>query len=111
MVHLPKQKVLALPRPLEFCDVAGDFRGADDLAFCIFDRRNGEGDINEAPVLALSNRLVVLNPFTATDTVENHRFFVRPVSWKKYRHRPADGLLGRVAKEPSCAVVPTGDDA
>src|ERR1700728_4080969 len=57
MVHLPKQKLLALSRPLKLCDVARDFRGADDLAFFIFDRRHSKGNVNEAPVLALTNRL------------------------------------------------------
>ena len=77
MVHLPKQKLLSLPRPLEFCDVAGDFRGADDLAFFIFDRRNSEGNINKASVLALSNRLVMINPLTATDTIRGLRVLRR----------------------------------
>ena len=63
-------------RPFGFRDVAGDFRGADDFAFFVFDRRNSEGNIDEASVLALSNRLVMINPLTPTDTFEDHRFFV-----------------------------------
>jgi hypothetical protein len=82
------------------CDVAGDFRGADDLAFFIFDRRNSDGNINEASVLALSYRLVMINPFTAPDTFEDHGFFVVPIGRNNYGHRPADGFLGRVAKKP-----------
>jgi hypothetical protein len=35
MVHLPEQKLLSLARAFELCDVPGDFRGANDLAFFI----------------------------------------------------------------------------
>jgi hypothetical protein len=62
-------------------------------------------------VLALSNRLVVIIPLTATATFEDHGFFVVPIGRNKYRHRPANGFLGRIAKEPLSTLVPTGDDA
>ena len=48
-------------RPLGCGNVTGDLRGGDDFAFFVFDRRNGEGNIYEASVLALSNRLVVMD--------------------------------------------------
>ena len=111
MVHLPKQKLLSLPRALELCDVPGDFRGADDLACFIFDRRNSDGNINKASVLALPYCLVVVNPLTATDTFEDHGFFVVPIGRNNHGHGPADGFLSRVAKEPMGPAVPTGDHA
>src|ERR1700733_4055656 len=84
MVHLPKQKLLSLPRALELGDVAGDFRGTDDLAFFILDRRNSEGNIKETSILALTYGLVMINPLTATDTFEDHRFFVVSIGWNNY---------------------------
>ena len=75
-------------------------RGADDLAFFIFDRRNSDGNINKASVLALSYRLVMVNPLIATDTFEDHGFFVVPIGRNNHGHGPADGFLSRVAKEP-----------
>ena len=81
------------------------------FACFVSDRRNSEGNINKAPVLALSNRLVVLNPLTATDAREDHRFFVVPIGRDKHSHRPADGFLGRVAEEPQGPAVPTHNEA
>src|ERR1700722_760394 len=111
MVHLPKQKILSLPRTPELCDVAGDFRGADNLAFFIFDRRNCDGNINKASVLVLSYRLVMVNPLTPADTFEDHGFFVVPVGRYNHGHGPADGFVGRVAKKTLGPAVPTGDHA
>ena len=111
MVHLPKQKLSSLARALQLCDVAGDFRGADDLAFFIFDRRNSEGNIKETSILALTYRLVMFNPLTATDTFKDYGFFVVPIGRNNEGHRPADGFIGRVAKKTLGPVVPTGDHA
>ena len=57
VVHFPKQELLLRLSPFAFGDIAGDFRGADDFASIVFDRRNRKGNIDKAPVLALSNRL------------------------------------------------------
>ena len=53
----------------------------------------------------------MFNPLTPTDALEDHRFFVVSIGRNKYGHRPADGFLGRVAKEPLGRAVPTDDDA
>ena len=111
MVHFPKEKLLPLMRPLGCGDVTGDFRGGDDLAFFVFDRRNGEGNIDEAPVLALSNRLVVMDSFAAADPFEDKGFFVLSIHWDKNRHRPSHGLLRRIAKEELRAMVPSHNSA
>ena len=52
-------------------NVAGDFRRADDFAFRILDRRNGQRNIDPASVLAHTNGFIVLDALTASDTFEN----------------------------------------
>ena len=52
----------------------------------------------------------MVNPVTATDTFEDHGFFVEPIGRNNHGHRPADSLLGRVAKKPLRRAVPTDDD-
>jgi hypothetical protein len=102
---------LPLLRPLRFGDVTGDFRGGDDFSSLVLDRRNGEGNIDEAPVLALSNRLVVIDFFASADPFENKGFFVLSIHWNKDRHRPSHGLLRRITKEELRATVPSHNDA
>jgi hypothetical protein len=51
----------------------------------------------------------VINPVTATDTSEDHGFFIEPIGRNNHGHRLADSLLGGVAKKPLRRAVPTGD--
>ena len=111
VVHFPKQELLPLLRPLAFRDIAGNFRGGDDFAFFVFDRRNSEGNIDEAPVLALSNRLVALDIFAPADTFEDKGLFVVSVLRNKDRHWLTHRLLRGIAKERLRATVPAHDDA
>lgn len=111
MVHFPKQELLPFLRALGLRDVTGDFRGAYDFASLIFDRRNGEGNIDEAPVLALSNRLVMIDTLAPADTFEDHRLFVMSVRRNEHGYRPSDGLLRGVAKEELGATVPSHNHA
>ena len=111
MVHFPKQELLPSLGPLAFRDVTGDFRGADDFAFLVFDRRNGEGNVNETPVLALPNRLVMIDTLALADPLEEWPLFVLSIHWNKDRHRPSHRLLRRIAKEELRATVPSHNDA
>jgi hypothetical protein len=60
-------------------DIAGDFRRADDFAFCIPDRRNGQRNIDPASVLSLTNCLIMLDALTASDTLQNRGLLIMPV--------------------------------
>jgi hypothetical protein len=64
-----------------------------------------------APVLALSNCLVVLDMFAAADAFEDHRFFVIPICRNKDRYWLTHCLRSGVAKEDLGTAVPTHDDA
>jgi len=102
---------LPLLRPLGFGDVTGDFRGGDDFSSLVLDRRNGQGNIDKAPVLALSNRLVVIDFFASANPFEDKGFFVLSIHWNKDRHRPSHGLPRCIAKEELRAPVPSHNDA
>ena len=58
--------------------IARDFRRADDFAFRILDRRNGQRNIDTASVLARTNCFIGLDSRTASDTFEN-----RCSSWSR----------------------------
>jgi hypothetical protein len=81
------------------------------LTLLVFDRRNGEGDINEAPVLALSNCLIVINTFAAADTFEDHGFCVMPIRRNEDRYGLTHCLFCGITKEELGAAVPSHDDA
>ena len=102
---------MPLLRPLRFGDIAGNFRGGDDFSSLVLDRRNGEGNVDKTPVLALSNRLVVIDFFASADPFEDKGFFVLSIHRNKDRHRPSHGLLRRIAKEELRATVPSHNDA
>ena len=60
----------------------------------------------KAPVLALPDRLEVLDAFAAIDLLKDERLFVQAVDGDDDRYRFADRLFGREAKEPLRAGVP-----
>ena len=88
MVHFSEQEFLPLLRTLTFCDVSGNFRRSHYVAVTIPDRRNRHGNVDEAAVLALPNRFVMLDSFSAPDAVKHHGFFVVPIR----RNEDCDGL-------------------
>ena len=102
---------MSRPRPFALADVTGDFRGGDDFALLVFDRRNGEGNIDEAPVLAPSNRLIVINAFAAADTFEDHGLLLVEILRNEDRHRPPHGLLRAIAEEDLGATIPSQNNA
>ena len=70
-------------------NVAGDFRRADDFAFRILDRRNGQRNIDRLPSLRYSNGFIVLDALAAPDTFENLGLLVMPVRRNQNRDRLA----------------------
>src|SRR5271170_6166284 len=111
MIHLPEQQILPLFRPFALGNVTRNFGRADDIAAEVSDWRNGQRDINEAAVLALSDGLVVVDPLTATDAFEDSGFFVVTIGRNEHSQRLADRFLARVAEETLRAAVPARDDA
>jgi len=66
--------------PFAFRDIPGDFRGGDDFTLLVFDRRNGEGNVYEAAVLAASNCLIVIDVFASADPFEDKGFAASAMS-------------------------------
>src|ERR1700744_1217113 len=98
-------------RPLSCGDIAGDFRRANAFSSTVFDRRRQKGNIDEGPILALSNRLVVMDSFASTDLFEDKGFLILSLNWDKDRNRLPHRLLRRIAKEELCAMVPCQNSA
>src|SRR5271165_5071413 len=98
MIHLPEQQILPLFRPFALGDVTGNFGRADDIAAKVSDRRNRQRNIDRASVLALSDRLIVVDPLTTPDAFENSGFFVVAISGNEQSDRLADRFLGRIAE-------------
>src|ERR1700684_1389167 len=92
-------------------DVAGDLRSADDGAVGVLDRRDAERDRNPAAVLALPDRLVVVEAVAAADAREDLRLLVVQLRRNQDSDRLADDLFGGVAEQVFGGAVPADDDA
>ena len=86
--------------PLAVGDVAGDLRGPDDRAVGVADRRDGERDVDDAPVLGDALGLEVLDPLAPADALQDAVHVLGMVR----RHQGGDGLAddlgGGVAEDP-----------
>ena len=111
MFHLPEQQILPLFRPFALGNVAGNFGRADDIAAKVSDWRNGQRNIDEASVLAHSDRLIMVDPLTTPDAFQDSGFFVTAIGWNEHRHRLAYRLPARVAVEALRATIPARDNA
>jgi hypothetical protein len=81
------------------------------FSFSIFHGRNGQRNTDKAAMLALPNRLKMIDPLSSPDTGQNHAFFVKPVWWNNYSDGLANRLFRRVVEEALRTLIPTGDDA
>jgi hypothetical protein len=97
--------------PFAVCNVVSDFRCADDFSLSVFDRRNGQRNVNEASVFALANGLIVLDALAAPDSLRDRFFFVLVIGWTQNRNRLADDFLGQITKNALRAAVPSRNDA
>ncbi len=111
VLDLVEQKLARLLGALAVRDVACDLGGADDLAFHVADRRNGQRDVHIAAVLALAHRLVVVDAVAAPDALQDAGLLVQPLRRDQDDDGPADDLLRPVPEQPLCARVPAGDHA
>src|SRR3546814_3876096 len=68
-------------------------------------------DVCSSDLLALANRVVVVDGLAAADAGEDYVFFVVAVGGNQDRHRLPDLFLGGIAEEPLRAAVPACGDA
>src|SRR5262245_10857743 len=109
MLDFAGQQLVTCLGELFLADVASNNRRAHDFPCLVLHRRNGERDVNEARVLALANRLVVVNVLTTSDALENFRFLAVTISRKKDCEGLADHFLGGVAEEALRPKIPARD--
>ena len=67
--------------PFVLSYVASDFRCANDFALSVSDRRNGQGNINQAPILALPNGFIMFDALAAQDSLNERLFFFLAIGW------------------------------
>src|SRR5262245_5194136 len=80
-------------------DLTGDLGGADYASLGIFDRRDGEGNVDERTVFALAYGIEVFNPFTAADAGEDLFFLCVAILGDDQGDVASDGLFGTVAED------------
>src|SRR4029079_3325384 len=90
---------------------ASNFRCADDLALGVFDRRNGQRNVNEASVLALANGFVVFDALAVTNSLDDRFFLLLAIRLNKNRNPLTDDFLSQIAKNVLGTAVPARDDA
>jgi hypothetical protein len=90
-------------------NVAGHLRGADDAAFAVANRRDGQGHVDQASVLGDPDGFVMLDPLARSQPAEDDIFFAVALGRNQHRHGASDGLVRRVAEQSLGPLVP-GDD-
>ena len=90
-------------------DVAGDRRGADELAVGVVDERDPHRDIDPPAVLAQTDGLERLDALAARELREDPRVLVAPVGRHEHPEWAADRLGGGVAEELLGRPVPALD--
>ena len=106
MVRQPSQLFL-IAQP--DADIAGDRRRAHDCAVAVADRRERQRHLDLGPVLALTDRLEVVDLVACPDPVQQLRCLVVEPGGDENRHRLADDLIGGVAEEALGAAIPGQD--
>src|SRR5260370_981768 len=96
--------------PLVLGNVTDNLRGADDLSLRIFDRRDGQRDVYQTPVLTLADGFVMFDALAAPNALDDRFLFVL-VFWRDQNLDVlANYLFGHVAKDSLGRAVP-GDDS
>src|SRR5271166_2469482 len=90
-------------------DLADDFRGVDDIARNILERRNRWRHIERAAILSHAQRLIMLDPFPPPEPRQYFALFVEPVRRNEACDRLTDHLLGAISENACCSGVPTGE--
>ena len=97
----------ALVRP----DVARDRRGADDRALAVADGRLGGCDRDDTSALLDADAFVARDRLSRSDPLKHRRRLILAILGDEGGERRPDHLLGRIAVEPLCGLIPARDDA
>jgi hypothetical protein len=62
-------------------------------------------------MLALPNRLKMIDPLSSPEAGQNRALFIKPVLWNDYSDGLANRLVRRVVEEALRTSIPAGDDA
>ena len=103
--HLAEHHILVSFRRLPLADVARDLRGADDPSASARDRGHRQRHVEEAAILSLPDRLVVVDAFAAPDAGEDLRLFALSVGGQQDRDRLSQDLLPAVSVQPLGASI------
>ena len=104
------EKMLLCFDALAFCDVVCDVGGTDDLALAIVNRRYGDRDWQDGPILSSPCRFIEIDPFSSCNLLHDPGKFILSIWRKDEGNGLAHSLLGAVPKQPLCPSIPTGDD-
>jgi hypothetical protein len=74
-------------------NVTGDFRGADNLARAVANRRDGQGNIDSAALLGDAHRVEMLDPITPDNACKNFSLLVSSFLRNDEGYWLADGLM------------------
>jgi hypothetical protein len=106
VIQLVDQQLAALFMPTLIGDVARYLRCPNNAARGIHQWRDGQGNIDKAPVFANADRLIMINVLPAPYPVENSWFLILPVWWDQYVDGLADDLAALIAKQALGALIP-----
>src|SRR6266487_6773388 len=105
------EKMLLCFDALAFSDVVCDVGGTDDLALAIVNRRYGDRDRQNGPILSSPRRFIEIDPFSLGNALHDPGRFILSIWRKEEGNGLAHGLLGAISIRPLCRSIPTGDDA
>src|ERR1700730_7544990 len=92
---------------LAVCDIASNFRGADDSALGILHGRNSQGDIEAFSVFRGPDRFEVLDTFSTPEALKDLCFFLSQLRRNDDGDWLPDGFLGGIAEDTFRSSVPT----
>src|ERR1700687_5689430 len=92
-------------------DVARNRGCSHNFAFCVAQRRHGNGNVEVASVLGYPDRFVIFDGFTTRNFLQDPRDFVGTVTRSQKGYILPDDFFRRVTINALSALVPTGNGA
>src|SRR5262245_61224738 len=111
MLNFMCEQFLPGKQSLPLRDVAGDLGRSDHPPCHVLHRGYGERYVDQASILTSANGLIVIDAFSASDTLKDPEFLVTTLWGDEDRYWRTDHFLGRIAEDSLRSVVPGGDDA
>src|SRR5687768_2479187 len=93
-----------------FGNVAGDFRGPDNVASRTNDWRDRQRNVDKLAVFPHAHGFKMVDTLAGAESRQNRRLFVEMVLRNDDRDGEADNFLRGVTKDTFGALVPTRDD-